>query len=249
MYTFIVLDDNKIAVSALVKMIENMKLPLNLVGIAMDGLSGLKLIYDQKPDIVITDIRMPGYDGLQMLQEMRENGLMCKCLIASGYGDFAYAKRALQLGASDFLLKPISARELQKALCSIVAALDIQYEKLSEQESEKNEKVYSAKMQTALKWIDQHIHESITQTAISEVLGVSSSHFSKMFKKEMGMGFSSYVTMRKMQEAQQLLKNPQNKVYEVADMLGYSDYAYFFQVFKKHFGFSPNDRRARRENN
>lgn len=59
------------------------------------------------------------------------------------------------------------------------------------------------------------------------------SYFSKCFKKETGVGFSSHVTMMKMGNARILLKNPKNRVNEVAYMLGYSDYACFFQVFKK----------------
>ena len=61
-----------------------------------------------------------------------------------------------------------------------------------------------------------------------------------MFQKETGAGFS-YVTMLKMENARILLRNPKNRVNEVARMLGYSDYAYFFQVFKKQFGYAPSD--------
>ena len=47
--------------------------------------------------------------------------------------------------------------------------------------------------------------------------------------------------MVKMEKARVLLKDPQNRVGEVARMLGYSDYAYFFQVFKKQFGYAPRE--------
>jgi two-component system response regulator YesN len=73
---------------------------------------------------------------------------------------------------------------------------------------------------------------------------ISPGHFSKCFKRETGVGFASYVTMVKMEKARELLKDPQNRVGEVARMLGYSDYAYFFQVFKKQFGYAPREIKA-----
>ena len=78
-----------------------------LAGKACDGLEGLEVIRREKPDVVIMDIRMPDMDGLTMLEKLREEGVTSKAVILSAYSDFSYAKRAMELGVSNYLLKPV----------------------------------------------------------------------------------------------------------------------------------------------
>ena len=87
-----------------------------LAGKACDGLEGLEVIRREKPDVVIMDIRMPDMDGLTMLEKLREEGVTSKAVILSAYSDFSYAKRAMELGVSNYLLKPVKIQELRKVL-------------------------------------------------------------------------------------------------------------------------------------
>ncbi len=240
MYTYVILDDNRLVVSATKKMIDGFDLPIESAGTAFDGISGLTLIREEQPDIILTDIRMPGYDGLQMLEKLREESIGSKFIIISGYGSFEYARRVIQLGAKDFLLKPVAEDELLSVLRRVISELDAEH-----QQTEEEDRHYSPRVEAAMKWVEQHIHEQISQTDAGEALGISSSHLSRIFKKETKMGFNAYVNRRKMETARVLLQNPKNKVYEVAKQLGYNDYAYFFQVFKKTFGYSPKDERTK----
>lgn len=105
-------------------------------------------------------------------------------------------------------------------------------------------RAYSAMVSGAIDYVDRNFQKNITLGDICSELLVSTGHFSKCFKRETGAGFAAYVTMVKMENARILLKNPKNRVNEVARMLGYSDYAYFFQVFKKQFGYAPSDIKA-----
>lgn len=87
-----------------------------LAGKAANGLEGLEVIRKVKPDMIIMDIRMPDMDGLTMLEKLRAEGVSCKALILSAYSDFSYAKRAMDLGVSNYLLKPVKIQELRKVL-------------------------------------------------------------------------------------------------------------------------------------
>lgn len=87
-----------------------------LVGEAPDGEIALPMIRDEKPDILITDIRMPFMDGMQLCREVKRLMPWIGIVILSGYDDFAYAREAITLGVKEYLLKPISARELKDAL-------------------------------------------------------------------------------------------------------------------------------------
>ena len=65
---------------------------------------------------MITDIRMPGLNGVELMRKARENGIKVDFILVSGYRDFEYARSAVQLGALDYLLKPINREELNRVL-------------------------------------------------------------------------------------------------------------------------------------
>lgn len=87
-----------------------------LVGNAEDGLEGLKAIRELRPDIVITDIRMPKLDGLEMLKQAVSEQIPIKAIVLSAYSEFEYARSAIKLGVTEYLLKPISFHEFSNAL-------------------------------------------------------------------------------------------------------------------------------------
>lgn len=88
-------------------------------GEASDGELALPMILNEKPDIVITDIRMPFMDGLELARLVKKEMPWVRIVILSGYGEFEYAKEAINIGIAQYLLKPISKHELTKCLISI----------------------------------------------------------------------------------------------------------------------------------
>jgi len=72
-----------------------------------------------KPDLVITDVRMPDLDGLEMLERLREDAVEVKAIVLSAYSEFSYAREAIKLGVSEYLLKPINVGDLTQALKNI----------------------------------------------------------------------------------------------------------------------------------
>ena len=67
-------------------------------------------------EIVISDIRMAEMDGLQLDKKSKTDYPETAFVIVSGYADFSYAREALQFHASDYLLKPVDAEELKRAI-------------------------------------------------------------------------------------------------------------------------------------
>ena len=99
------------------------KTEYQLVGEAPDGEIALSMIRDTKPDILITDIRMPFMDGLELCRIVRQQMPWIGIIILSGYDEFEYARQAIQLGVKEYLLKPITAHELQQVLDRVNAQL------------------------------------------------------------------------------------------------------------------------------
>lgn len=85
-------------------------------GEASDGELAYPMIIKEKPDILITDIRMPFMDGLELCKLVKKELPNIKILILSGYDEFDYAKEAIRLGVTEYLLKPISSGKLLEVL-------------------------------------------------------------------------------------------------------------------------------------
>ncbi|MDF1566387.1 MAG: response regulator [Spirochaetaceae bacterium] len=91
---------------------------------AKNGKEALDLFEKLAPDVVITDIHMPKLDGLSLTSAIRERTDETKIIILTGFDDFEYARTALKLKATDYLLKPVSPQELTKLLIQVKHDLD-----------------------------------------------------------------------------------------------------------------------------
>ncbi|RAK05170.1 YesN/AraC family two-component response regulator [Halanaerobium saccharolyticum] len=88
-----------------------------IIAEASNGQEGLNLIRERKPEIVIVDIKMPLKDGITLIQEVREMNLATKFIVLSSFDDFKLVKKAMKLGAVDYLLKlELDEKELLKSL-------------------------------------------------------------------------------------------------------------------------------------
>lgn len=101
-----------------------------LVGEAGDGEIAYPMILENKPDIIITDIKMPFMDGLELSRLVRTSMPQVKIIILSGYDEFDYAKQAIGIGITDYLLKPIAAKKLIESMKKV--ALIIERERIQE---------------------------------------------------------------------------------------------------------------------
>lgn len=115
----IVVDDELNARKLLPMLLDWGALGYQFIGEASNGSEALDLIEALRPDVVFTDINMPFMDGLELSGKIKEQAPLTKIVILTAYPEFEYAQRSVQLGVSNFLLKPLSAvqvLELAEAL-------------------------------------------------------------------------------------------------------------------------------------
>lgn len=115
------------------KLLGKMRQDYHIVGEAENGEEGLRLLKELKPDIVISDIRMPKMDGLEMITNAVKEGITTKAIVLSAYSEFEYARQAMKLGVTEYLLKPISLNDFALALEHV----ELQVEKDRQEKPEK----------------------------------------------------------------------------------------------------------------
>ena len=123
MYRILLVDD-EIHICQLIEHLVNWEeLGAEMCGAAHDGVEAYEMIQSLRPDIVLTDIRMSGMDGISLMEKAREDGFHCAFILISGYRQFEYAQRAIQLGVTDYLVKPIKKKELNAAIAKSIQSL------------------------------------------------------------------------------------------------------------------------------
>lgn len=126
MYSVLLIDDEPWVMEDLKFLVDFKSLGFEIVAEAFDADSARKAISEFSPNLVISDIRMPGLSGIQLLEEYPLETRTFKTVFVTAYGNFEYAKHALELGAVGYLLKPVETEELKKTLQKIKVALDIE---------------------------------------------------------------------------------------------------------------------------
>lgn len=240
MMKVVVVEDEALVRRGIVLTVDWAGVDCAVVGEAADGMEGLEVIRESQPDLVVTDIKMPRLDGLEMVRQLREEGNRAHVIILTAYSDFSYAQAALKLGAVDFLLKPFQDGELEEAvtrLKSRVGPSGPQAPGLELPEEGKSKYVMEA-----LRYIAGHYNDpDISVSSVAQDLGISEGHLSHVFKKETSRTLGSYLTDYRIHMAMELLRDCRNKVYEVAEQVGYRDITYFSSTFKRLVGLSPSE--------
>ncbi|MDR2477655.1 MAG: helix-turn-helix domain-containing protein [Treponema sp.] len=141
-----------------------------LAGEAPDGEMALSMIQDIKPDILITDIRMPFMDGLALSRIVKKTLPWIKIIILSGHDEFEYAREAISLGVEEYLLKPLSSREMLRALDKIAKRIDEEKQSLLSIENLKAQ-VRSSALTLRDKWLSDFVNGKISPADAAEQAG------------------------------------------------------------------------------
>lgn len=114
-----IVDDEYMIVKGLERLIRWEELGLQLAGTAGNGQEALDIMSRQAVDIVITDVNMPNVTGIDFISQAKELGQDFAFIFVSGYQEFEYVKRGMELGAKNYLLKPIDKVELHRVLSQV----------------------------------------------------------------------------------------------------------------------------------
>lgn len=249
MLKLIIVEDEDIIRKGLVYTIDWLGMDCVVVADAADGEEGLEKILKFRPDVVITDIRMPRLDGFGMVEKAKES-VNFRSVFLTSFAEFEYARKALELKATDYLLKPVDEEKIRTVIREIHFDHETDRAKETVLEGNKNQGMdfdhymgldttENGYVTKAILEIRAHYAQKISVDSIAQELGVSTSYLSRKFKEVTGHTFLDFLNIYRVQQAVTLLQTSRYRVYEVSDRTGFSDYKHFCAVFKRYTSMSP----------
>lgn len=98
---------------------------------------------------------------------------------------------------------------------------------------------YSTHVEMAVRYIKKHYGDSISLEQVAEQIGITTSYLSRLFREEIGYGFTEYLNRERIHAAQRFIESGDYKIKEIYEKVGFSSYNYFFKVFKDMTGLTP----------
>ncbi len=245
MYQIIIVDDEKEISSGFAQYFPWNTLGYSVVKSFSGAQEALDYIMCNTVDVVVSDVMMPGMNGVELAQKIYESDIPYKpsIVLFTAYEKFEYARQAIGYGCMDYLLKSMEYEELIDAFHKIRKRLDsvsAEQKKIGRDEEETDCIILSMRQ-----YVDKD-PVSANLAGAAQVAYLSSSYASRYFKQRIGMGFSEYVLEQKMRLAAELLAQPQYRIYEISEKMGYMNPVNFARAFRRCYHVSPHSYRSQK---
>ncbi|MEG0692705.1 MAG: response regulator [Oscillospiraceae bacterium] len=184
----------------------------------------------------------------EYLKRQKQSGMMTAEFLAKFHQDFIQmffnAIKDLNLTYHDIFFEEYSFEDYIGAYTSLdkmfeLVEFTMKYlqAKITEPTSEQSS------IDKAITYINQNIEQNFSRAQVAEAVYLNPEYLSRLFKKEKGISLNDFISTRKMEIAQSLLSNTNIPIYLVASKVGYYNFSYFSQVFKKFCGVTPQEYR------
>jgi len=216
------------------------------------------------PDLAFVDIQMPILDGLDAIEQAKEITPSTRWILLTGHAKFEYAQRAMQLGISDYLLKPVGIQQVEELMSKIgtlkdsdrtiqsylksvtnhdfdVSTKKRMADSIQEITGVRDGKEPAADIVSKVKaYVLQHYHEDIGVNSIADHLNITPNYLSRIFHTQAGIKLSEHLSEVRITKAKELLKNPNISIKDVSEQVGYYNAKHFARVFQKQVGLTPS---------
>lgn len=207
-------------------------------------------------EVLLCDIEMPDESGLELIAWVNANRPDTECIILSCHDEFDFARQAVRLDCLEYILKPARydyVTQVLKKACERVEEKQRQtffegYGKLyiDKLAGEKKESSVDV-VEKVTEYIDAHLSEELSVKTLANMAYVSPDHLTRSFKKRLQVTVSDYILQKRMALAGELLKKPGLTVTMVSDTVGFGNYSYFTEQFKRYYGITPREYQAGRQ--
>jgi len=237
----LIVDDNVPVVHGIEKIIDKQEFSIDFVFKAFSINKAIEILKKEKIELLISDIEMPDGSGLDLIEWVNEQKICCISIILSSFADFDYAKKAISLGVSEYLLKPVENEELMRAIKKAQQQLSAREIEMKQEKS--TGQLNSDTIERMKQYIEEHLSQEITRKELAEFAGFNQEYLSTLFKKETGDTLSEYIQKKRLSVAKKLLKQTNLPISLISQECGYETLSYFSNVFRQKVGMSPREYR------
>lgn len=238
MYELLIVDDEDLSRNTLATCFPWSNLGFHIAGQAQDGIEALNFLKNNTVHVILCDIRMPQMSGIDVAKELTSWKMPPVIVFLSAYSDFEYAKEAIRYGVRFYVVKPARFEELNEVFLTLKKELDLRYG-LPITNFDSNDDEF-------IKKVKNYIKENYRSASLKEAASrfyLNPSYVSQLFKMKTNMNFSDYLLKVRMEAAAGLLKDPNNKIYNISNSVGYVNPNNFARAFKTYFGKTPKEYR------
>ena len=253
MFDVLLVDDEPIALNALEKNVDWKKCGIRKIFKAGNMEDAKELLKNNRLDIVISDIEMPNGSGMDLLEWIRDEKIRTNCIFLTCHNEFDFMRKAIQLKCYDFMLKPVRYPELEQMLTELVHKLeaweggdenadDVNWGRMNSgmRQQQKSLEDTGGIEREVKRYIREHVADNISIQDIADALHFNPQYLMRSFKSVTGMSIFEYLTHSRMEAAKKILLNTKMPIKDVASLVGYDNYVYFTQVFRKVTGVTPS---------
>ena len=210
------------------------------VSTALAGQEAIDFLKTSSTDLIILDFNLPDMNGLEVLAEIRKINPDIPVIFMTGYGSETISIKAFKLGITDYFIKPFDPKALVSRVLEIIGerkevAANTATE-LGLPLSINDEIEDSTGIGKAVKYLKDNYATRVSLEEVANVAGVSRYHFTRVFKKVMGISFTYYLNYLRVKKAEEALSSPEANISEVAFSVGFNSLRQFERAFKGSLG-------------
>ena len=216
--------------------------------LASNGEEALKVMQEQKVDLVISDIMMPVMDGCELCNRIKADVELCHVpviLLTAAVGVETRIE-TLRVGADGYIEKPFSIDLLKANISNLFKNKEIAFKQftdspLSHYNSVTVGSIDNEFMEKLHAEVMKHLSEQdLNIEALTSILGTSKSTLYRKIKANTGLNINEYIRLCRLKEAAEMLSSQKYRINEVAYLVGFSSPSYFTTSFQKQFNISPS---------
>lgn len=240
-FTYVVAEDEERMRDYVTRKTAELEPCFRCVGSAADGEEAVELVERFLPDILITDIKMPVLGGLGLVEKIRATNADVRIVIISGYSEFEYARKAIELGVDDYLLKPIDTEGLRDVLRRIRIRLESQASIVDKEYCLDRTGVREEELVKAINvYLQENYREPYSLEKLATTFDCKAAYLLRLYNKITGSTPTQEVIKLRVEKAKRLLVgHPNLEIKQVSSAVGYEDPLYFSRLFKRETGLAP----------
>lgn len=248
----LIVDDEYIAVEGVMNGVNWETLGFEQVLQAYSYSQAVEILQKNDIEVMLCDIEMPDGSGLELVEWVNEHSPGTLCIIMSCHFEFDYARQALSLRCMEYVLKPVRYPALTAALKKAMETVAERRHKermetfgqqYIDMVSGKNWDEQEDAVEKVEHYICEHLSEDLSVKTLADMVYIGADHLTRTFKKRYGKTVTDYILEQRMNLAGELLKDHRLTITMVSDAVGFGNYSYFTEQFKKFYGKTPREYR------